>query len=151
VHFTKTLKMKFASALFSTVLIVCVFSAPVKRDVNPSLVPDLGLQAGLNPTGTGDCDGAVLDKTTGQPIKVPCSCPPDRQTFLASLNANVNAGHAVHNPSIAVTFPTDPSTASALARNTAMTITLQNLNGPGVGCPVVSTTLQAQAAALQGQ
>jgi hypothetical protein len=27
-------------------------------------------------------------------------------------------------------------------------VTLQNLNGPGKGCPVVSTTFQAQAAAI---
>ena len=32
-------------------------------------------------TGTGDCDGAVKG-ANGQPIKVPCSCPPDRATFI---------------------------------------------------------------------
>ena len=28
-------------------------SAPVRRAVDPSLVPEFGLQSGLNPTGTG--------------------------------------------------------------------------------------------------
>jgi hypothetical protein len=32
-------------------------------------------------TGTGDCDGAV-NGTNGQPVKIPCSCPPDRATFV---------------------------------------------------------------------
>ena len=32
-------------------------------------------------TGTGDCDGAVKG-ADGQPIKVPCNCPPDRATFI---------------------------------------------------------------------
>jgi hypothetical protein len=31
--------------------------------------------------GTGDCDGAVKG-ANGQPVKVPCSCPPDRATFM---------------------------------------------------------------------
>jgi hypothetical protein len=32
-------------------------------------------------TDTGDCDGAVKG-ANGQPIKVPCDCPPDRVTFI---------------------------------------------------------------------
>jgi hypothetical protein len=32
-------------------------------------------------TGTGDCDGAV-NGADGQPVKIPCSCPPDRATFV---------------------------------------------------------------------
>jgi hypothetical protein len=54
----------------------------------------------------------------------------------------VAAGHAVNNPSVAVTFPTDDSNASKAARNQASLVTLQNLNGPGVGCPAASTTLR---------
>jgi hypothetical protein len=64
------------------------------------------------------------------------------------LNANVAAGHAVNNPSIAVSFPTDDSKASQLARIDAALVTLQNLNGPGVGCPAASTTFSAQQAAI---
>jgi len=55
----------------------------------------------------------------------------------------------VNNPSVKVTFPTDNSKQSQLARLTAASITLQNLNGPGKGCPVVSTTFQAQSKAIQ--
>lgn len=61
----------------------------------------------------------------------------------------MNAGLAVNNPSVKLSFPTDNSQASALARLNAAAVTLQNLNGPGKGCPVVSTTFQAQQAAIQ--
>jgi hypothetical protein len=46
-----------------------------------SLAPELGFQSGVNPTGTGDCDGAV-DGADGKPIKVPCSCPPPQDVYL---------------------------------------------------------------------
>jgi len=65
------------------------------------------------------------------------------------LNANVAAGHATNNPSIAVSFPTDNSKASQLARINAALVTLQNLRGPGAGCPAASTTFVAQQAAIQ--
>ncbi|THH05162.1 hypothetical protein EW145_g5000 [Phellinidium pouzarii] len=113
-----------------------------------ALTPQFGHAADVNPTGTGNCDGAVND-TNGLPIEVPCSCPPPRATFIQSLAANIAAGHAVNNPSVAVTFPTDNSTASILARFNAASITLQNENGEGVGCPESSTTWTAQAAAIQ--
>jgi hypothetical protein len=130
------------------VLAVTVSSIPIsRRDVNEALIPQFGFQSGVNPTGTGDCDGAVKG-ANGEPIKIPCSCPPDRQTFVQDLNQNVAAGHATNNPSVLVSFPEDNSTASQLARLNAATVTLQNLNGPGKGCPVVSTTFQAQAAAI---
>jgi hypothetical protein len=60
----------------------------------------------------------------------------------------VLAGHAVHNPSVKLSFPLDNSKASQLARFNAASDTLQNLNGPGQGCPIVSTTFQAQVAAI---
>lgn len=46
-----------------------------------ALTPQFGHAANVNPTGTGDCDGAV-NGADGQPIKVPCSCPPDRTSFI---------------------------------------------------------------------
>ena len=58
------------------------------------------------------------------------------------------AGHAVNNPSVKLSFPLDNSKASQLARLNAASDTLQNLNGPGKGCPIVSTTFQAQNAAI---
>ncbi|KAI0247593.1 hypothetical protein BJV78DRAFT_1133043 [Lactifluus subvellereus] len=152
--------MKFLSNLVPLpILVVAVFSTPItRRDVNVELVPQFGFQAGLNPTGTsdmsldgsigtGDCDGAVKG-SNGRPIKIPCSCPPDRQTFINELNANVAAGHVLNNPTVPISFPEDNSKGSQLARLNAAAVTLQNLNGPGKGCPVVSTTFQAQAAAI---
>lgn len=138
--------MKYtAAALFA--LVACVTSIPIRRDVDPNLVPQFGVQPGVNPTGTGDCDG--IAGANGQPIKIPCSCPPDRQEFLDSLNANVAAGKAVNNPSVAVSFPTDDSKDSQLARINAALVTLQNLHGAGVGCPAASTTFVAQQKAIQ--
>jgi len=76
--------MKFiASAFLFSAVIASVSAAPLRlsrRAVDPALVPDLGLQAGLNPTGTGDCDG--IPNAQGVPIKIPCTCPPDRETFI---------------------------------------------------------------------
>ncbi|KAH9059968.1 hypothetical protein EDB87DRAFT_1809611 [Lactarius vividus] len=130
------------------VLAVTVSSIPIsRRDVNEALIPQFGFQSGVNPTGTGDCDGAV-NGANGQPIKIPCACPPDRQTFVQELNKNVAAGHVINNPSVGISFPEDNSKGSQLARINAASVTLQNLNGPGKGCPVVSTTFQAQAAAI---
>ncbi|KAF9265275.1 hypothetical protein L218DRAFT_943120 [Marasmius fiardii PR-910] len=136
--------MKFTTALIATTaLAMSVSGIPVKRDVDPNLVPQFGHQAGLNPTGTGDCDGIP-----GAP-KIPCSCPPDRGVFIQKLNANVNAGHAVNNPSVAVSFPTGSSKEDQIARIQASLVTLQNLNGPGVGCPAVSTTFLQQQKAIE--
>ena len=70
---------------------------------------------------------------------------------MQKLNANVAAGHATNNPSVAVSFPTGSSKADQQARIGALLVTLQNLNGPGVGCPAVSTVygqLQQQINAL---
>jgi hypothetical protein len=142
--------MKFAVAVFVATFAGSALSAPLpyaKRAVDPALVPEFGHAAGLNPTGTGDCDG--IPGPNGQPIKVPCSCPPDRGTFIKSLNANVDAGRAVNNPTVLVSFPTDNSQASQLARINAALVTLQNLNGPGKGCPASSTTFVAQQKAIQ--
>ena len=54
-----------------------------------ALAPQLGFQAGVNPTGTGDCDGAV-DGANGQPIKVPCTCPPSRDAFIQVWQWHLN-------------------------------------------------------------
>ena len=161
--------MKFITTVLATLsIIISVSGIPMKRDVDPSLVPEFGVQSGVNPTGTGDCDGITND--AGQIVKIPCSCPPDRTTFIQvcsslsdslkpiwidwlawckSLNANVNAGHAVNNPGISVSFPTGSSKEDKLARIQASLVTLQNLEGPGVGCPAASTTYLAQQKATQ--
>lgn len=144
--------MKSFATLFAltSLLFVSVTSAPLplqRRDVDPALVPEFGHPQGLNPTGTGDCDG--IRNAAGVVVKIPCACPPNRADFLQSLNANVNAGRAVNNPGVAVSFPTDNSKASQLTRMQAALVTLQNLRGPGVGCPAASTTFLAQQAAIQ--
>lgn len=111
---------------------------------------------------TGNCDG--INGANGQPILIPCSCPPDLATFTSvssvlyerldlkaepifpykDLNANVAAGHATNNPSVSLSFPTDSSAASLATRIEASIITLQNLNGAGVGCPAASTTFSVR-------
>lgn len=118
-----------------------------KRDVNPALVPSFGWESGVNPDGTGNCDGAV-NGTNGKPILVPCQCPPNSTFFLANLNKNVAAGFVITNSTVKLSFPTDNSTASQLARLNAAAVTLQNLEGPGVGCPISSTTFSAQGKAI---
>ncbi|KAG2149292.1 hypothetical protein DEU56DRAFT_908985 [Suillus clintonianus] len=121
-----------------------------KRDVNPALVPSFGWPSGVNPDGTGNCDGAV-NGTNGKPILVPCQCPPNSTFFLASLNKNVAAGFVTTNPTVKLSFPTDNSTASQNARLNAAAVTLQNLEGPGVGCPISSTTFSAQQKAINAE
>jgi len=141
--------MKFTTALYAAALIATCASIPIRRDVPANLIPAFGVNAGTNPDGHGNCDG--VNGANGQPILIPCSCPPSAATFAASLNANVAAGHAVNNPSVALSFPTDNSKASQQARIEAAIITLQNLNGPGVGCPASSTTFVAQQAAINAE
>ncbi|KAJ7681519.1 hypothetical protein B0H17DRAFT_872131, partial [Mycena rosella] len=124
-------------------LAVSVSALPVqKRGVDPNLVPQFGVSPGVNPTGTGDCDGI-------NGIKIPCTCPPSRDSFITSLSANVAAGHDVNNPGVAAPFPTDNSVASQITRVQTSISSLQNLFGAGVGCPAASTTFSAQLAALQ--
>jgi len=149
--------MKFIYAVFALSAVVSSVSATptlfnryIKRDVPSDLIPQFGVTAGLNPSGTGDCDG--VDGPTGQPIKIPCDCPPPREQFIADLNANVAAGHCINNTEVTVPpFPTDNSTASQLTIFHICTITLQNLVGQGKGCPQSSTTWSAQAAAVQAK
>jgi len=147
--------MKFIYAVIALSAIVSSVSATptllkklMKRDVNPNLIPQFGVSPGVNPSGTGDCDG--VQGPNGKAIKIPCSCPPDRNQFIADLNANVAAGHCTNNPAVAVpAFPEDDSSASQLTRLHIATVTLQNLRGPGQGCPQASTTFGAQAQAVQ--
>jgi len=140
----------FQSSLLTLSTIVLVSAAPyspiMRRDVDTALIPEFGHQAGINPTGTGDCDG--ITNASGAVIKVPCSCPPPRQDFIKALNANVAANHAVNNPSVGVSFPTGNDKGSKLARMNAAIVTLQNLHGPGKGCPAASTTFSAQLKAI---
>jgi hypothetical protein len=62
----------------------------------------------------------------------------------------VAAGHDINNPGVPAPFPTDNSVASQITRLQTSITTLQNLRGPGVGCPASATTFLAQIKALQG-
>lgn len=85
--------MKFLDTIVLSVLFVSASAAPfqaVKRQTTAdgltlaqidALTPPFGHDADVNPTGTGDCDGAVND-ANGNPIKVPCDCPPPRASFI---------------------------------------------------------------------
>ncbi|PIL26651.1 hypothetical protein GSI_11276 [Ganoderma sinense ZZ0214-1] len=92
-----------------------------------------------NPCVCSNCDG--IPGSTGKPILglIPCACPPPRDQFISALNANVAAGHMVNNTPILAPFPTGDSKAEQQARIATLLSTLQNLRGPGVGCPAVST------------
>jgi len=152
-----------AVVFFALVALVSSLPVPLrKRDfpvlanrdapsVDAALVPEFGVQAGVNPDGTGNCDG--IKNAQGQIVKIPCSCPPDRNDFIQQLSDNAAAGHAINNPGVALSFSNDAadqSNPTKIARVQASIITLQNLHGPGVGCPAASTTFSAQLAALQG-
>ncbi|KAI0823414.1 hypothetical protein BC628DRAFT_1325023 [Trametes gibbosa] len=141
--------MKFTTVVLSAAAIAAsVSSRPLlKRDVNSALIPQFGVTAGTNPDGTGNCDG--INGANGKPILIPCQCPPPRDQFIQLLNQNVNAGFVINNPSVGISFPEDNSKASQLARLTAATVTLQNIHGPGQGCPQAATTFGAQAQAIE--
>ncbi|KAH7915568.1 hypothetical protein BJ138DRAFT_1077245 [Hygrophoropsis aurantiaca] len=148
--------MLFYKYVFTLVLVGYVSAFPfgtfkaAKRDVDPALVPPFGWKSGINPDGTGNCDGAVND-SHGKPIEIPCQCPPNSTFFLTQLNKNVAAGFVTTNPTVKITFPSDSSIASQNARLYAAAVTLQNLEGPGVGCPIVSTTFSAQQQAINAE
>ncbi|PVI00907.1 hypothetical protein DM02DRAFT_469069, partial [Periconia macrospinosa] len=97
---------------------------------NAALVPEFGIQAGQQPDGTGNCIG-------NNNVKIPCSCPPDRQQFIQKVQAAAAAGNSEGVP---IKFPTDNSSQSKKDRIGASIIVLQNLNGKGVGCPAAATT-----------
>ncbi|KAG8918413.1 hypothetical protein FRC00_012506 [Tulasnella sp. 408] len=142
------MKLSSFAILFATAAYVSAYplSQWRKRDVDPSIVPDFGFESGVNPTGTGDCDGAP-----GTNVKIPCFCPPPRDVMLKALNENIAAGHCVNNTVVSFDFPTDNSIQSEISRINGVLVTLQNLRGPGVGCPAASTTLNARRKALQDQ
>ncbi|KAJ7908436.1 hypothetical protein B0H13DRAFT_2233257 [Mycena leptocephala] len=135
--------MKFTSTLISTALSLTVSAISSQaQGVDPTLVPEFSVIRGVNRSSTGDCNGVGG-------IRIPCSCPPDRTSFIASLSANVAAGHATNNPSFPAPWPTDPSVGSEIARVQTCILSLQNLFGPGKGCPAESTIFGLLLADLQ--
>ncbi|GJJ16065.1 hypothetical protein Clacol_010344 [Clathrus columnatus] len=131
-----------------------------KRDVDPNLVPELGLQAGLNPTdilimskrGTNqDSLANKTSSTSSQPQLTPQQSSSSSATTekpSASPSAPAPSSTLAIDPALipeSNRFKTEfvPSLSAnvATARITAVTITIQNLDGPGKGCPIASTTL----------
>ncbi|KAJ4422698.1 hypothetical protein N0V82_002595 [Gnomoniopsis sp. IMI 355080] len=106
--------------------------------INPALVPDFGVVAGTNEGAqqAGSCDGFAA--ATNAKVLIPCTCPPSRDSFLAALNKNVAAGQVQGTPVKFNNNAADQSTATNQQRGTAMLVTLQNLFGPGKGCPAAS-------------
>ncbi|POS73518.1 hypothetical protein DHEL01_v208084 [Diaporthe helianthi] len=107
-------------------------------NIDPSLVPDFGVAQNTNADARqqGSCDG--FNAATKSVVNIPCSCPPSRASFLAALEQNVAAGSVQGET---VKFSNDASDQSAKTnklRATAMLVTLQNLDGAGVGCPAAS-------------
>lgn len=66
--------------VFFLPVITLASAFPFKRSVDPALVPEFGVQAGVNPSASGDCDGITNDQ--GVVVRIPCSCPPNRGVFL---------------------------------------------------------------------
>jgi len=147
--------MKFIHAVLAFSVIVSLVSATptphkwfMKRDVNANLIPQFGVTPGIPLANSASCAG--INGPNNVPIAIPCQCPPNREQFIADLNANVAAGHCINNTAVSVpAFPTDDSPQSQLLALHIATITLQNLQGPGKGCPQSSTTWAAQAQAIQ--
>ncbi|KAI0636351.1 hypothetical protein C8Q77DRAFT_1072097 [Trametes polyzona] len=128
-----------AAAVFAAIASASAVPLEVRaeRGVGPALIPEFGVEPGRN-RQDGFCEGAPDED--GNVASIPCSCPPDRATFIDALNADVAANR--------VEFPTDDSPKPQLARLTAALTTLQNLPE---GCPLESTTFAAQADALEAQ
>lgn len=107
-------------------------------NINPSLVPDFGVtqNANANARQQGSCDG--FNAASNAVVNIPCSCPPSRASFLAALDKNVAAGSVQGEKVEFSNDASDQSEATNKQRATAMLVTLQNLNGAGVGCPAAS-------------
>ena len=103
--------MKFTIILSLATLTLPAFSAPLglKRQSGApdpatitQLAPPLGFQSGVNPTGTGDCDGAI-DGADGKPIKIPCDCPPTQDVYISVRSTqNISGLYSEADPFLAI-------------------------------------------------
>jgi hypothetical protein len=57
--------MKFSTSVlpFATILVASVASIPIRRAVDPALVPPFGHASGINPTGTGKLNSTTPKRT----------------------------------------------------------------------------------------
>ncbi len=68
-----------------------VTSAPIRRDVNPALIPEFGLEAGIKPHRYWRLRWNY--GANGSPVLIPCVCPPDRDTFI---QVGIQVIHELH-------------------------------------------------------
>ncbi|KAI3397203.1 hypothetical protein diail_11082 [Diaporthe ilicicola] len=139
-HFTSALVVALAGASYAAPS----ENKPRQQQVSASdpnflsLIPEFGVQQGVNPTATGNCDG--FNAAQNKVVPIQCSkCPPPRQDFVNQLAKDLTAGNVFGSP---VTFNTDPAVQDEQTnkdRATACLITLQSFYGSkGVGCPAVA-------------
>ena len=116
-------------------------TSSTSTSVNPDLVPQFGVTAGQDKSKSGTCLGI-------NNVRIPCTCPPDRDQFISKLSQFVAAGNAFGTKT---PFPEDDSKKSQITRIQTSIVALQNFDGqPGKGCPAASTTFLAQKSALAG-
>ncbi|KAI0682940.1 hypothetical protein BC835DRAFT_1423786 [Cytidiella melzeri] len=134
--------MKLTTLLFfaAAFMVASVSSAPVKRkEFDPSLVPEFGIEPGQNPDSHGYCDGAL--DANGVPARIPPGCPPDRAAFVTVVQKHADPGwfggtffHGGSNKT--VPFPTGNSNRDQQLRLSSS----DNILTSYFKCPIESTT-----------
>lgn len=99
--------------------------------IDPSLVPDFGITAGIpSTTQAGSCQGA-------NNVNIPCQCPPSKAAFISVLEKFNAQGNVFGDAFSFNTNTADQSPATQLARVNAAIVALQNFDQTtkGEGCP----------------
>lgn len=135
--------MKFSTALACLATTTAtIHAAPSPRMCDTrvaigDLVPEFGVVPGTDRDviQTGSCSGF---NGKGR-IPIPCSCPPDRDEFIARLEAALRVGNVFGDPISFSGDASDQSVDTNRARATASVILLQSFNGKkGDGCPAAA-------------
>ena len=89
--FIYTVFFAFSAVLSFVSAIPAISNRHMKRGVPEELIPQFGVTAGVNPSGTGDCEGI-------NGIKIPCQCPPPREQFIAVIYTDAYCAlHCTYN------------------------------------------------------
>lgn len=108
-----------------------------RRAISAALVPSFGVTRNTNANAKqrGSCDGSNGQAT----VLIPCSCPPDRDAFLAKLSTAAAQGNVFGDKITFSDDAADQSVATNKKRATAMLLVLQSFDGAkGKGCPGAS-------------